>query len=301
MAWQTSARVMKFRAKNHTIDVVVEMLDGWRRHLSGRNASVLAFFTFLSIFPLMLAATSILGLVLEGNEELRNRIIDGAADEIPVIGAELKSDPDSIDGSIWVVILGILGALWSSTKAFVGLQGALDDTWEVPVDDRPGMPVQRGRAIVGLLILGTAQVSSIAITAAVNAAGLPGFSQFLVALGTVVLNIIVIAAMYRFLTSASPSFVDVWPGAIMAGIIFSVLHYFGPRLVETITKNASDTYGTFAIVLGLITWLSFIAIGTLMAAELNAAIVRRRHAAAHPTMGPEFDLPVRASGATSDQ
>ncbi|MDG2439889.1 MAG: hypothetical protein P8M10_11260, partial [Ilumatobacter sp.] len=75
MGWQTSTRVMKARARNHTIDIIVEMLDGWRRHLSGRNASLLAFFTFLSIFPLMLAATSILGLVLEDNDELRNRII----------------------------------------------------------------------------------------------------------------------------------------------------------------------------------------------------------------------------------
>jgi membrane protein len=294
MAWQTSAREMKVRAKNHMIYVIVEMLDGWRRHLSGRNASLLAFFTFLSIFPLMLAATSSLGLVLEGNDDLRNRIIDSAADQIPVIGADLKSDPDSLNGSLWVVVAGILGALWSSTKAFVGLQGALDDTWEVPVDDRPGMPVQRGRAIAGLLILGTAQIGNIAITAIVNAADLPSISQLLVALGTAIVNIVVIAAMYRFLTSASPSFGDVWPGAIMAGMIFSVLHYFGPRLVETITKNASDTYGTFAIVLGLITWLGFIAIGTLMAAELNAAIVRCRNAEPQPTMGPDFDLPIRA-------
>jgi uncharacterized BrkB/YihY/UPF0761 family membrane protein len=83
----------------------------------------------------------------------------------------------------------------------------------------------------------------------------------------------------------------------MAGIIFSVLHFFGPRLVETIATNAGDTYGTFAIVLGLITWLSFGAIALLMAAELNAAIVRLRETPtgvhnAHD-LGPDFDLIVR--------
>jgi membrane protein len=294
MAWQTSNRVIKIRAQNHSFDVFVEMLDGWRRHLSGRNASVLSFFTFLSIFPLMLAATTILGLLLENNDELRQRVIDNFADNFPVIGADIKSNPDSLNGSVWVVIGGLLGAIWASTKAFVGLQGALDDAWEIPIDDRPGMPVQRGRAIIGLLIIGTAQIASIAVTAVVNAAGLPGISQLLVALGTVGLNISVIAAMYRFLTSASPTWGDVWPGAIMAGIIFSVLHYFGPRLVESITENAGDTYGTFAIVLGLITWLGFISIATLMAAELNSAIVRRRNAVPYPTMGADFDLPIRA-------
>ena len=55
MPWTTSDRVMGLRARHVTIDVFVDMLDGWRRHISGRNASVLAFFGFLSIFPLLLA------------------------------------------------------------------------------------------------------------------------------------------------------------------------------------------------------------------------------------------------------
>ena len=294
MAWQTSNRVMKIREKSGAIDTIVEMLDGWRLHLSGRNASVLAFFTFLSIFPLMLAATTILGIILEGNPDLRNRIIDSAADEIPVIGADIRESPDALSGPVWLVVAGLLGAIWSSTKAFVGLQGALDDTWEVPVDSRAGMPVQRGRAIIGLLIIGTAQVGVLAIHSIVNAAGLPGISQFLVAFGTALLNMLVLATMYRFLTSGDPTWGDVWPGAIMAGIIFSVLQFFGPRLVRTIATNAGDTYGTFAIVLGLITWLSFVAIALLMAAELNAAIVRLRE---NPhdvhDLGPDFDLAVR--------
>ena len=294
MGWQTSNTVMKIRKKSGVPDTIVEMLEGWRLHISGRNASVLAFFTFLSIFPLMLAATTILGIILDGNPELRDRIIESAADEIPVIGDDIKESPDALSGSVWVVVAGLLGAIWSSTKAFVGLQRALDDTWEVPVDDRAGMPIQRGRAIIGLIIVGTAQIGVLAITSIVNAAGLPGISQFLVAIGTALLNMLVLATMYRFLTSGDPTWGEVWPGAIMAGVIFSVLQFFGPRLVKTIATNAGDTYGAFAIVLGLITWLSFLAIALLMAAELNAAIVRLRE---NPhdvhDLGPDFDLAVR--------
>ena len=67
-----------------------------------------------------------------------------------------------------------------------------------------------------------------------------------------------------------------WPGAIAAGIAFSLLQYFGSGIVRRITDNAGDTYGQFALVLGLVTWLGFLAISALMAAELNAALVRRR-------------------------
>lgn len=278
MAWTTSDRVMRARAKSSAIDLIVDTLDGWGRHLSGRNASLLSFFTFLSIFPLMLAATTILGFVLEGNEDLQRRIVNTAVAEIPVLGAQLKEDPSSLDGSLWALIIGLLGAIWSSTKAFVGLQGALDDVWEIEVDSRANAAVKRGRAIIGLLLIGSAQIGTIAIAAVVAAAELPGVSQLLLILATLVLNIVVLAAMYRFLTSATPTWSDVWPGAILAGIVFSTLQHFGTRIVEQIQDGASDTYGQFAIVLGLVTWLGLIAIATLMAAELNAALVRRRTA-----------------------
>jgi len=298
MAWQTSDRVMKIRARNKYIDVFVEMLDGWRRHLSGRNASLLAFFTFLSIFPLMLAAVTILGFVLDGNEDLQQRIVDGAASEIPVVGETIANDPQALTGNFWALVIGLGGALWSSTKAFVGLQGALDDTWEVPVDDRAGLPVQRGRALIGLLIIGTAQIGSLVIASIVSAAGLPGFSQLLLTLATVVINILVIAAMYRFLTEADPSWRDVWPGAIVAGIIFTILQRVGPEIVKSIA-DGNPAYQTFGVVIGLVTWLSFVAIAALMAAELNAAIVRLRHRFEDaPLLDPtraDFDLPVRSS------
>ena len=78
------------------------------------------------------------------------------------------------------------------------------------------------------------------------------------------------------MTSASPTWRDVAPGAVIAGIAYSLLQYAGTWIVESISDNAGETYGTFAIVLGIVTWLGFVAIATIMSAELNAAIVRRR-------------------------
>ncbi len=298
MAWQTSDRVMKIRRKHRYLDIAVETLHGWSRHISGRNAWVLAFFTFLSIFPLMLAATTILGFVLEGNENLQERIVNGAADNIPILGEQLRNDPRSLNGSVVGLVIGLAAALLSSTKAFVGLQGALDDTWEIPVDGRAGFIPQRGKALVGILILGGAQIGNIVLASVASALGLPAISQVLIFLGTVVINILAIASMFRFLTSAEPSWSDVWPGGIMAGVIFSVLQRLGPEIVNQSTEGVDENYQTFFVVIGLVTWLSFIAIALLMAAELNAAIVRLRDQndddLPFSDMGADFDLPVRA-------
>ncbi len=291
MPWTTSDKVMELRSKHPAIEVGVDTLDGWRRHISGRNASVLAFFGFLSIFPLLLAATTILGFVLEGNEDLQQRIIDGALSDIPVLGRELQEDPASLSGNWWVLIIGLGGALWSSTKAFVAMQLAFDDVWEVHVDHRDALPKQRGKALLGILFIGGAQVGSIVIATLVNSAGLPNVGRILLVLATVAINVTMIAAMYRFLTAAEPTWSDVWPGAIVAGVVYTLLQQFGTMIVKSITDNASDTYGNFALVLGLVTWLSLLAIATIMSAEWNAALVRHREGSLDRIQPPEQSQP----------
>ena len=276
MAWTTSERVMAMRARHIAIDVGVDTLDGWRRHISGRNASVIAFFGFLSIFPLMLAATTILGFVLRDNEDLQQRIIEGALEDIPVIGQELANNPTAITGNIWVLLIGLGGALWSATKAFVLVHIAQDDVWEVHVDHRAAMPVQRGRALLGLVFMGGAQIATLAMTTFVAAVELPIGGRILLYVTALAVNIVVLAAMFHALTSAQPTWRDVWPGAFPAGFAYLLIQQFGTEIVLRITQNAGDTYGQFALVLGLVTWLSFLSISAIMAVELNAAIVRRR-------------------------
>jgi YihY family inner membrane protein len=254
---------------------------------------VLSFFTFLSIFPLMLAAVTILGFVLHDNEELQRKIIDSAASEIPVLGQTLADNPGSIDGSVTALIVGLGGALWASTKAFVGLQSALDDSWEVDVDDRDGLHVQRGKALLGIAIIAISQVGTLVIAGIVSAAGLPAFSDVALIGATVVVNIVVIAAMYRLLTSYPTTWGDVWLGAVFAGVVFTILQNFGTLIVTRFARNDNQALGTINTILGLLVWLSFIGITVVMCAELNAARTRLR-VGRNVGSGPDLDIAIRA-------
>jgi membrane protein len=267
---------MEYRRRFHAFDVFAEMMDGWRRHQSGRNASLLAFFSFLSIFPLMLAAVSILGFVLEGDKDLQDQIVDSAASEIPVLGQQLADNTQAINGSVWAIVIGLAVALWSSTKAFVGLESALDDTWEVDLDARDGLASQRGKALLGLVIIAVPQVASITIASIVTAAEFPVIGDLALFGITVVVNIVVIAAMYRFLTSHRTTWREVWPGAVAAGVVVTILQSLGTTLVKRSADGENVAMVTINTILGLITWLGLIGITVLMCAELNAALKRLR-------------------------
>lgn len=293
MAWTTSNTVMKFRERYHVVDVFAETMDGWRRHLSGRNASLVAFFSFLSIFPLMLAGVTILGFFLSDNPDRQQEIVDSVASEIPVLGQTLADNPESIDGSLFALVIGLGGALWASTKALVGLQSAVDDTWEVDVDHRDGLPKLRGKALLGLFILGSAQVVSLTIAGVVNAAGFPAMSNGALIAATVVLNILVIALMYRYLNSYGPKWRDIWIGAIFAGAIVTLLQHFGTVIVLRLSEGENQAMGTINTILGLITWLSLVGITMIMCAELNAARKRLSNGK-RVQLGKEMSISIRS-------
>lgn len=283
---------MVYRERFWAFDVFAEMMDGWRRHLSGRNASLVAFFAFLSIFPLMLAAVSILGFVLDGNDQLREDIVDSAASEIPVLGQTLAENTEAIDGSIWALIIGLAVALFSSTKAFVGLQSALDDAWDVDVDDRAGMPIQRGKALAGLVIIALPQIAVLVVASILTATNLPAVGDLGIMLATIGVNIVVIAGMYRFFTSYPTTWRLVFPGAIIAGIVFTILQNVGTALVKAQAEGGEEPMKTINTILGLLTWLSLIGITLIMCAELNAAI-KRLGDGRHVERGPEMNIPLR--------
>lgn len=276
MPWNDNDKVMAIRRRVTVIDVVIGTYEGFKRHLTARNVAVLAYYGVLTIFPLLMAATTILGFVLEGNPELQEDIIDSAISQIPVIGQDIENNAGQISGSWWALIIGLSIALWSSMKAFVGLQMALDDTWEIPVLDRDKAPKQRLRALVGIVVVGLAQVATVGLAGIVAQAGLPAISNVAIAVGGAVINAAVTATMYRYLTSKDVSWGDVWPGAVFCAVCFTVLQFVGTKIMTDALNNAKDVYGTFAGLLALMTWISLYALISLIGAELNAELVRRR-------------------------
>lgn len=270
MPWTEHPEVTSLRRRNRFVDVVVETLDGFRRHLTGRNGAVLTYYGFLTLFPLFLAATTILGLLLENKPAWRDDLVGSAAESVPFIGDQIA---DGRIGTSWVALaIGLAVALWGSMKAFIGLQLAYDDTWEIPLDDRAGFVTQRVRALIGLGAIGGAQVATVVLASLVAEAGLPRFGQILLVVGGLVINVALVSAMYRYLTSADTTWSIVWPGAVFTGSLYTVIQLFGTRITTEIGKN--ETYGELGSVLALLTWLGLHATINLFGAELNAALRR---------------------------
>ncbi len=248
------------------------MLDGFRVHQSSTGASVVTYFGFISLFPLFLVFTTILGFVLQNDEQLQEDIVDSALANLPLIGPTLASTPEALKGSVTALVIGLVLALWSSMKAFVALQRAFDNTHEVPLEERHGFAQVRLRALVAIGVIGLAQVGGAVVSGIVAASGLPTISRLLLVVATAVLNTAVVAVTYRALTSRSLRWSSVLPGAAFAGTAFSLLQVAGTAVIARSQANAASVYGDFATVIALLAWLSLHALATVLGAELNRAL-----------------------------
>src|SRR4051794_34502976 len=73
---------------------------------AGNLAALLAYYAFLSIFPLLLMFTTVLGYVLHGNPAMQRRLVHSALVEFPVIGEQIKTT--GLRGHWYVLLISVL-------------------------------------------------------------------------------------------------------------------------------------------------------------------------------------------------
>jgi membrane protein len=285
MAWTENRRIVGFRRRWRIVDLGLDISNAYTTHRTGRNASFLAYMGLLTVFPLLLAATTILGLVLEDRPSLQEAIIDSVVSQIPVVGPSLVQNNGQLSGSWWALAVGLIGAIWGSLRAFVALQKALDDVWEVYAGQRNYL-WQRLVALICITAIGLAQCVTVALALLVGHAGLTRTSGFLLTSGGLVLNLAVIGSVYRYMTAAPMTWRMVWPGAAIAGLAYTFLQFVGTNVLTRRLADAEEVYGAFAGLIVLAFWISIHGWIALMGAELNAALERRRMRVVHGTDQP---------------
>jgi YihY family inner membrane protein len=259
---------------------------------AGNLAALIAYYGFFSLFPLLLVLVTVLGMVLRNNPDLQTRILDSALANFPVIGTEISRNVHALEGSGVTLALGIALTLWSGLGVIKATQAAMNTVWNVPFQHRPNFLKSTLRALIMLGVLGVLTLAS----AAAGSIGGGSDQWWLVILGvavSLVTNLFLFLLAFRILTSENLTWGDVLPGAAVGSVAWSTLQALGGYYVTHQLQGASEVYGTFAMVIGLLAWIFIGAQLTLLAAEVN--VVRKRHLWPRSLVQPPFtDADVQA-------
>ena len=247
---------------------------------AGNLVALLTYFAFVSTFPLLLAMTGILGLVLKDHPELQDRISASALSEFPIIGTQLSSQlgVSSLGHSTPALLVGIIGAVLGGRGLANMLQTTLNSVWNVPRFERPGFPWNYLRTFGLLALLGvSAVVSTVAATLTgvgqiFGVSGVP-IKIFAFAL-TIGLDTGLFLIAFRLAAAKVVSTQDLLVGAILSSVAWHILLGFAGAIIARYLKHAQAIAGFFGVVLGLLAWFGLQAMATVFAMEVD--VVRSR-------------------------
>lgn len=257
---------------------------------AGQLAVLVAYYGFLSLFPLLLVFASILGFVLGGSPPLQHRVLATAEESFPALSGYLGSKISASNAALGV---GLAGTLWGGLGVATATENAMNTVWDIPMSKRPNFWVSRLRGVGMLAILGATFVVSSGLSAllSVGAFGVLGTAAEIV--GPLVLNFALYLVAFQVLTNEHLAWRTMVPGAAIGAVGWTVMADLGSYYTRHVILHASDLYGSLAVVVGLLAWMYLGAQLTLYAAEVNVVL----HARLWPrslTGGPRTEADRRA-------
>jgi YihY family inner membrane protein len=255
----------RFQQRHAVLAVPVAVAKKFGDDQAGKHAALLAYYGFLSLFPLLLVFVTLLANALAGDPELQQRVIDAAMAQFPVLGPQLQGSIRVIQGSGIGLVVGILGTLWGGLGVTQSAQDAMNAVWTIPRRHRPSFWLRLARSLVSLAVVATA----VLVAAALTQLGALPF------IGSLLLNLLLLILLFQVLTGRRVPWRQLLPGAAAAAAGWSILQTLGVYVLDRQLAQANLIYGVFAVVIVLLSWLYLSAQLLLYAAELNVVLARR--------------------------
>ena len=262
-------RVDRFQRRHPRAGVPLAVIYKFVDDQGNYLAALIAFYGFLSLVPLLLLSSSILGFVLHGHPSLQQSVLDSAVGQFPIVGHQL-ADPHGVSGSGFALGVGIVGALYGGLGVAQAAQNAMNTMWRVPRNSRPNPIRSRLRSLLLLVVVGVSVIATTGLAAVGSVLGTFGLlTKIGIGAGTLAINAVVFTIAFRVATARDISVRDTVPGASAAAALWLVLQYIGSLYVAHVVRGASEINGVFAVFLGLIVWLYLESLIVVLAVEYN--------------------------------
>jgi membrane protein len=247
--------------------------------LTGRAAQ-LAYYFFFALFPALIAASALLGMVVKSADDLNNQLLSYFANVIPpsayqIVADTFKQTTHASSGG--KVLVGVLVALWSASAGTSAMQDALNSVHSV----KETRPFWRARLSAILLTVAVGFLFILALGAlflgdklvAHEHAGFGYLAVFAVRLVTWPFAFATVALGFALVYWKAPDLKDqpwewITPGAAI-GILVWLLASTALRIYLHYFNSYSVTYGSLGAVIVLLTWFYLSGLALLLGSVIN--------------------------------
>jgi uncharacterized BrkB/YihY/UPF0761 family membrane protein len=190
----------RFQQRHTVLAMPVGVAKKFGDDQAGKHAALLAYYGFLSLFPLLLVFATLLANALARDPQLQQDLIDAAVAQFPVLGTQIQGSIRTIKGSGVGLVVGILGMLWGGLGITQSAQDAMNALWSIPYRQRPSYWWRLARGLGSLLLLAVGVILATALAQLGRSTTGPGGPLSLA--GSLLLNLVLLAVMFQMLTGS---------------------------------------------------------------------------------------------------
>ena len=268
--------------------LIVEAFKEWREDKASRQAASLAYYTIISLAPLMILVLTILGWIYQDGD-VGALFMEQAAGLVGESGGEMFEGvveaANRPEASTMATIVSLVTVAFGATGVFVQLKDSLNTAWGITEERFSGLKgLVRARAIAltGILVIGFLLLVSLFVSTAISsmtsrfssdAAVMSVIIQILNQIVAVGLIMVLFAFIFKYLPDAEIAWKDVWVGALFTSVLFNIGKYLiGIYLGNS---NVGSAFGAAGSLLVVLVWVYYSAQLILFGAEFTQVYTDR--------------------------
>jgi membrane protein len=256
------------------------------------HAASIAYYGLLSLFPLILLGLTVLGQMTTDSAD-REAVVRFAFRYFPRQFAFIQGQLDAFrETPVTFGFWGVVALIWAALGVFNAVTSAVNHAWSV--EKRRSFLKHRLVSFLmmlsagGVLILGLAIASLVRLAetrlrgAMLTSPWIDSFSGVFASYLATALLIACVALMFYFIPNTKVRFRDVWPGAILVGVLWRIaLRLFAWYAADLARWNV--IHGSIAAVVVFLLWIYVSAVILLYGVEMTASYARLQDAAVRHT------------------
>jgi len=271
------------------VGLVKQAAKEWLADKAPRLSAATAYYTILSLAPLLVISVSIAGLVF-GKDTARTGIIEQFESLVGKTGAnaikqmlENASEPSS---SATAIVIGVVTLLVGASGVFGELQDAFNTVWNAPPRKNSGfwgLIKDRFLSFAMVLCVGFLLLVSLVLSTALTGMGnylsqsVPGL-PLAVRAGELLISFAIItllfALMFKYLPDCDVPWRDAWVGAAVTAVLFTIGKYLIGLYLGT--AAVATPYGAAGSLVALVVWVYYSAMILFFGGELTQGLTRER-------------------------
>jgi YihY family inner membrane protein len=233
----------------------------------GRHAALMAYYGFLSIFPVLLIIVATLSRLLVNDPELRQQLVNAIVP--PQFRDVVYQGLASLPTSGLAFVIGAVSLFGAGLRIVTTAFDTVNHVAGVPFRNRiTGISKWvRTLAMLIVLMIGLIAIGAVTVASQVipEKAGTQRLGEFV---GTVVMTFLLMWLGAALLLPRPPQLKVIWPAALIGSIAIAALLSFGSILLAHYITTSGPIYGSFATIVGLFAFIALISQALVWSAEV---------------------------------